>query len=124
MTESEAMLRVALLVAHADGHESEEEMVATAEVLGTRLISPTVAKVQRWRASHDVATVPAKDLLKQVRKVLAKPEDRVKAFKVACEVAKADKRLSWNETQQMVEVAKALGLKTAQVQQIAAAYWR
>ena len=123
LSEPEALLRVALLVSRADGNQSPEEMVVMAETIGTRLISPTVAKVQLWRASQEITTTPAKEVLREVRRALADSRGRERAFEVACEVAKADKRLSWDETKQMIQVAKALGLKKQDVQRIAATYW-
>ncbi|MFO1533362.1 MAG: TerB family tellurite resistance protein [Thermoplasmatota archaeon] len=122
LTEAEALLRVALLVSRADGHESPEEMVAVAQALGNRLGGPGIDTTQLWNASMEITTTPAKEILKRVTKAL--PETaRIRAFEVACEVAKADNRLHWNETSQMVDVAKALGLKEADVRKVATAYW-
>jgi tellurite resistance protein len=123
LTPAEAYLRVALLVSRADGHESPEEMVATASALGRRLGSPSVDTMQVWKASTDVTTTPARDLIRLVRKSLPARQDRVHAFAVACEVAKADNRLRWDETKLMVEVAKGLGLTGAEVETVASSHW-
>jgi tellurite resistance protein len=120
---AEAYLRVALLVSRADGRESPEEMLVTAMSITERLGEKPVTADELRRATYEVAASPPSEVLVQVSKALPTLAGREQAFRLALEVANADRRLRPGETTQIVDVARALGLKDKDVQRIVGAYW-
>jgi tellurite resistance protein len=125
LTEDEALLRVALLTARADGTPSTAEAAALERVLGRRMrhLKGPELQVLVGGAVAEVETGSPDVVLRRVKEALPTKAGRVLALQVACEIANADGRLAKEETQHLVALAAALGLSQHDVSLIVRSYW-
>ncbi len=125
LTQDQALLRVAFLVAHADGRQTSSEMAAISDLVGERLVHLDGAQVEALAmdAVRDVSQFPIQEVLPRVRRALPDRQSRILALHVACEIARADKVLDWRETQHLMDIIAALGLKKADVDSVLMAHW-
>lgn len=114
------MLRIALLVARADGHVRPEETQAVVQALpGTfQDMSERDLRALMEDAVADVAKQSEDEVMDHVMAALPDHGSRVAALKVACLVASADQLLSWRETSYLSRLADRLGLSRRDVRQV------
>jgi len=125
LTQDEALLRVAFLMANADGRQSGAELTAISNSLGKRLVHLDGAQVESLalEALREVSQYPLGEVLPRLRQALPDRAARITALHVACQVARADGRLALAETEQLVELVAALELGEADVQKVLHTYW-
>lgn len=125
LTHDQALLRVAMLVARADGIEDAKEYATVSKILGERLghLGDPELEAVVSDAFRDVTALPPEQTLVRVRSALPERAARIQALHVACQVAIADNRLAWQESRQMLDFAQALGLTRGDLSDVLHTYW-
>jgi len=120
LSQEEALLRIALVVAHADGHADPVETARAVQALPIIFNDMSETQLRRLLAAaeEDVAAAPELDIMERVLVALPDHAARVSALKVACLVAGADQMLSWRETSVLARLAEQLGLSRRDVSQV------
>lgn len=116
----EAILRVALLVARADGRVGPEETKAAVQALpGSFQDMSERQLLDLMRAAErDIAETPEDEVMDRIAAGLPEHANRLLALKVGCLVASADQLLSWRETSSLSRVAERLGLSRHEVKKV------
>lgn len=117
LSQDEALLRVALLMARCDGHAAEEETAAALQAM-PRLVqglSQQDLALLAVAADKDLRDNPEDDVMRRVLVALPDHGARVAALRVACAVAIADGMLSWAENSSLSRLATQLQLSRRDV---------
>ncbi len=125
LTQEQALLRVAMMVAQADGAEDARERATASTVLAKRLAGLDDTALDRLvrDALRDVGGVAQAQVLAALKPAFPDRAGRLEAMHVACQVALADKRLAWQESREMLDFAASLGLARDDVTAVLHTYW-
>lgn len=120
LSEEGALLRVALLVARADGHSKVEETATAVQALPYLFndLSEQQLRGLLLDAEKDITDNPEHEVMERILSSLPGHGSRVSALKVACSVAGADQMLTWQETSYLSRFAEQLGLSRRDIGQI------
>lgn len=117
MSVAEAQLRVAWLVAGADGVQAASEAGQIGAWGATHLEPADRARLD-LEARADVAASTPEELLARIAQALPGLPDRVEALRVAVRVAGADRKLALREATVLAQVRDGLGLRERDVRRI------
>jgi len=102
--EADALLAIAVLAAHADGHQVESER-GEVEAISRGLAARVPAAVERSR-------------LPGLARALSSPDSRQRAFEAAVAVCNTDGELSSEERDFLTDLARELGLERERVTEV------
>ncbi len=120
LTLEEALLRVALMVARADGHTRPDEAATAIQALPIlfRELSDRRLEELLEGAQADLDGQDEDSVMARVLEALPDHAAKVNALKVACLVAGADQMLAWSEASYLSRLAQQLGLSKRDVGQV------
>jgi len=123
--EADALLRVAMLAAQADGNQSEVELDVASAILADRLdaLDDEQLDAALDGAVADLDSRPQDAILADVKAALTTASARSLAVEVAVQVSLADHKLEVHESPELAAIATALGVSAQELTQIRQRHW-